>query len=148
MASDEVMKEFVANNGERPAKPKVTRTQMKRGKRIKPVSEDQEKLKKRWALIKQSMIEAQVKTNGWTECMECGTQNPRPIDLDHIIPTGKGGLWFPSNAQLLCRVCHEAKHRNLPEWTKGEKEFDEFWSNDGSPHPDDKHPRYVPSETE
>lgn len=119
MASEEVMAEFVANKGEKPAKAKTPPPRKKR-KPLAPVSEDQEKLKKRWALIKQSMIESQVKTNGWTECMECGTRNPQPIDLDHIIPTGKGGLWFPSNAQLLCRTCHGAKHGE-PMWS-GERD--------------------------
>lgn len=112
----EMMEEFIANKGERPKKVKAEPKPMKRT-RIKPVSEDRERDLKRWALIKQAMIEAQIKTNGYTSCMECGSMNPNPIDLDHIIPASKNGVWFPSNAQLLCRICHNAKHGNLPKWS-------------------------------
>lgn len=120
MASDEVMREFIELHGERPKRAARPRPEPKKRKPLKPMSEDMERNKKRWALIKQAMIESQVKTNGWTECMSCGTRNPRPIDCDHIIPAGDNGVWFPSNAQLLCRPCHDAKHRNQPEWTVGE----------------------------
>ena len=120
MANEEVMREFLANpegKRNRKAEAQNRKRNLVRKTSLKPVSEDMEKNKKRWALIKQSMIEAQVKTNGFTSCMLCGTVNPKPIDCDHIIPAGKGGVWFPSNAQLVCRVCHDDAHGNQPEWS-------------------------------
>lgn len=120
MANSKVQEEFLANpEGKRDRKQEAAtrKSNLGRKKPLKPVSEDREKELKRWALIKQSMIEAQIKTNGYTSCMECGLVNPKPMDLDHIIPTSKNGIWFPSNAQLLCRVCHDFKHQNQPIWS-------------------------------
>ena len=88
-------------------------------KPIKPVSDAQAERKKTWAFIKVCFLEAQRKTDGHTSCMECGAVDPKPIDLDHIIPTGRGGEWTPKNAQVLCRACHSIKH-GKPEWSKKE----------------------------
>lgn len=121
MANPEMMREFLENpEGKRNRKAEVQarKRQPMRRTPLAPMSDEMERNKKRWALIKQSMIEAQVKTNGRTECMECGTKNPKPIDLDHIIPASQNGVWFPSNAQLLCRTCHNEKHGNVPKWTE------------------------------
>lgn len=132
-----MMAEFLANPEGKRKKPKSEPKPMKRT-RIKPVSEDLEKLKKRWAMIKASMIESQVKTNGYTSCMECGAINPRMLQLDHIIPAGNGGVWFPSNGQLLCSgpgSCHARKHGE-PEWTRSEQAFEDKFK-DGEPFPDE-----------
>ena len=88
--------------------------------RINPVSVKQADKKARWALIKESMIQAQIRTQGFTSCMVCGAKDPKRLDLDHIVPAGKGGEWEPRNAQLVCGgqgSCHSEKHGE-PQWTK------------------------------
>lgn len=96
---------------------KTDREPKKPRKGLKPVSEKRAEERKVWALIKKSMLLAQLRTNGHTSCMECGEMNPEPIDLDHMTPSGRGGAWTPDNAQLLCRGCHSSKHGRV-EWSK------------------------------
>lgn len=88
----------------------------RKSKRIARESDNHKKLVERWKLIKRAFVLCQIRTNGYTSCMECGAVNPEPIDLDHIIPAGKGGLWVADNAQLLCRKCHTSKHGE-PMWS-------------------------------
>lgn len=122
MANPSMQEQFIREAGEKPKRDRkaesLTRKRnLGRSKPIKPESDEHKKLKRRWALIKQSMIQAQLRTNGHTACMECGAVNPMPLDLDHIIPTGRGGEWWPTNAQLICRRCHDSKHGNQPVWS-------------------------------
>lgn len=84
---------------------------------LAPASDKRKDEKRDWMLIKKAMLRAQLLTNGHTSCMECGAQNPKPIDLDHEIPSGKGGPWTVSNAVLKCRPCHAEKH-GTPKWSK------------------------------
>ena len=114
-----MMSEFLEAGGEKPKSQRtinksqlkssaagLKRTEMKRTGRLKPESEKQKGNRGLWKIIKRAMVLAQIRTNGFTSCMECGTHNPKPIDLDHI----DGRDWLPENAQLLCRRCHELKH--------------------------------------
>ncbi len=70
--------------------------------RLPAVSDEQQERKDRWAFIKRCFLEARP------ECFACGAVGH--LDLDHMIPTGRGGEWEPENAQLLCRPCHSRKH--------------------------------------
>lgn len=118
MANPEMWKEFVEQPSKRDRKAEAQTRKRNLGRKpLAPVSEDQAKLKKRWALIKAAMTIAQIRTNGWTSCMACGSMNPKPLDLDHIWPAGKGGPWTPDNAELLCRRCHDEKHGNQPQFS-------------------------------
>ena len=101
---------------------KKTRKTTARRSRLKPTSEKRDEEKRDWALIKRAMLTAQLRTNGYTSCMKCGARDPWKLDLDHIVPSGRGGKWAPENAQLLCRTpdqmgCHDRKH-GRPEWSK------------------------------
>lgn len=41
-----------------------------------------------------------------------------PLDVDEIIPRGRGGDWLdPDNCQVLCRAHHDWKHINPAEST-------------------------------
>lgn len=44
-----------------------------------------------------------------TSCRE-STDDPNELDVDHVVPRGKGGSNVPQNKTSLCRRCHEAKH--------------------------------------
>ena len=118
------MARFLANPEQKTTpKPKRETPSPKRRTALKQESPKHKENRGLWKLIKQAMVLAQERTNGFTSCMECGLQT-RDLDLDHIIPSGNGGAWLPHNAQLLCRGprtndCHGRKH-GQPEWSRAD----------------------------
>lgn len=57
------------------------------------------------------------------KCLACG--EPKPLTIDHVIPTSKGGRNDISNLQPLCRECNSSKLKKtidyrptVPEWIK------------------------------
>ena len=126
MASEEAIARFLASGGEKPRrapkepKPPQRRAPIARARRPKQESVKQAILNAKWAGIREATIYWMNKLDpDGAHCMECG-RKARTLDLDHIVPRSKGGHYSVSNAQLLCRDCHERKHRNRPEWSEGE----------------------------
>lgn len=113
MANPEMQREFVARGGE-----KVRKEKSSRRKPMPTITDAQARKKNIWKQIRRTMLLAQERTNGHLSCMECGlvVDDATQLELDHIIPAGRGGLWVADNAQLLCRKCHNAKHGE-PQWT-------------------------------
>lgn len=70
-------------------------------------SEKQREREELWAWIKRCFLACHP------FCAACGKSSDEArLELDHVIPTGRGGKWEPENAQLLCAgvgSCHEAK---------------------------------------
>jgi 5-methylcytosine-specific restriction endonuclease McrA len=67
--------------------------------------------------MKQRRLEVGLK-RGIRKCAQCGKQitHSEWLELDHIIPRGKGGCSCPENLQFLCANmegsgCHNKKHR-------------------------------------
>lgn len=131
MANEAMWTETVETNGEnltrdRKKEAQTRKRNLGRSKPLKPVSKTQKELLERWAYIKRCFIIAQVRTQGFVSCMTCGlvVDDDSQVDLDHIVPTGKGGTWTMDNADLKCNYlssnapnsCHETKH-GQPQWT-------------------------------
>ena len=121
MTPEERRAAFVATAGERKQKSRP----QKRRSRIKPKSEKQEVLDRRWQFIRACFLICQSRQGGY-QCQECGTfyENPKDLQLHHIVRRGKGGDYTPANAILLgsgpgtCQ-CHEHEDGNLLEWSGG-----------------------------
>lgn len=121
MASQEMIDRFLADpEAKLPPKKKGARKQPTRSRRPRAISPARREELEAWAYIKRTMLIAQVRTDGFNSCMECGAKNPHRLELDHIVPTGRGGAWEPENAQLLCAgagSCHECK-TGAPQWSE------------------------------
>lgn len=92
--------------------PKATKERAagKKRRRVNPVSAKQEVKNAKWAGIREATIYWLNKLDpDGAHCFECG-RKARRLDLDHIVPRGRGGHDTVSNAQLLCRECHTKKH--------------------------------------
>ena len=64
-------------------------------------------------------------------CQACGvSSNTRPIDVDHIIPTSRGGTNELDNLQALCYKCNREKNNrdktNFVLWSKKLKDRDDL----------------------
>lgn len=107
---------------------------LKRGKPLRRVSEKQKSKLEAWAEIKRKKMLEQIAEMGFNFCEACGVQT-NSLDLDHIVPAGRGGTWTADNAQLLGRLpgpceCHQrGKHRNYPEW--GDRPVEKIVLRDG-----------------
>jgi 5-methylcytosine-specific restriction endonuclease McrA len=44
-----------------------------------------------------------------TKCTYCGATQ-YPLEIDHIIPIGKGGSNYPENIHSVCQFCNRSKH--------------------------------------
>jgi 5-methylcytosine-specific restriction endonuclease McrA len=70
----------------------------------------QEMGESRWQGIKETLLLIDPR------CDECGVQGDAvSLELDHIVPRGRGGKNNAKNAHLLCKPCHREKH-GVPEW--------------------------------
>lgn len=90
----------------------------KRKRGLRPESDKQKTLGQRWAFIRSCFLICQLRSDGYYSCHSCGARfdSTKDLDLDHIVSRGRGGDYTPSNAQLLCRVCHSEKH-GVPMWS-------------------------------
>lgn len=121
MPNEAMMREFIETEGRRPEKPKA-----RRRKGLPHESEKQQVKNETWQLIRASMLISQLRTQGFYSCFLCGVicEEPRMLDLDHIVPRSKGGDYGPRNAQLSCnrlspngaQACHVQRHGE-PEWS-------------------------------
>lgn len=101
---------------ERVPKPEPQPKSRGRRRPLRQVSDKQAILDAKWAGIREATIYWLNKLDpDGAHCFECGRKAKR-LDLDHVIPRGKGGHYTVSNAQLLCRDCHQEKH-GKPRWT-------------------------------
>ena len=116
MANPDVARAFVESGGEKakmPPKPKKT---TRRRYRIRAVSDKQALENAKWAGIREAFIYLLNKLDpDGAHCEQCGARRCR-LDLDHIRPRSQGGRSVPSNARLLCRSCHTARHGE-PQWS-------------------------------
>lgn len=60
---------------------------------------------------------AQVKKRDGHKCVKCSTPEDRSLgvyhDVHHIKPLSKGGTTTMANLILLCKDCHESKHKHM-----------------------------------
>jgi 5-methylcytosine-specific restriction endonuclease McrA len=50
-------------------------------------------------------------------CNGCGADLSAAWQIDHIVPTSRGGTHWPDNIQLLCPFCNSSKHdKTMEEW--------------------------------
>lgn len=58
-------------------------------------------------------LRAQIKARDLGLCQECLRNGRTTVgtDCDHIVPKSQGGSDDPSNLEMKCRACHDAKSR-------------------------------------
>lgn len=119
--NEDMIAQFIATGGERPAKPKRPRAV---NSTLPAKSEKQERLDKRWSDLRFAFLMCQLRSGNY-HCQECGliVDSPSMLDLDHIEKRNSKN-YLADNAMLLCNYrsihgensCHSRKH-GRPEWT-------------------------------
>ena len=57
-------------------------------------------------------LRRKINREGGAYCARCGVEYPAPsVEVDHLIPVGRGGLDTDDNVRPLCSRCHYAKSK-------------------------------------